>query len=86
MLPHRILSMETELMYERWLQESDRLTKDIELFKDYFNQHKKCGCINDRCRHFNKALMKALGDRISKRFSTVVDIGIRVHYDILEGK
>ena len=76
------LNFETQFMEEKWSKDVDKLWCDVDLFRNYFNLHKKCVCPINNCKHYKKALAKVLGDRIHDLCLRNIDINIRIHYDV----
>ena len=67
---------------EKISQNVVKLWCDVDLFRNYFNLHKKCVCPINNCKHYKKALTKVLGNRIHDLCLRNIDIGIRIHYDV----
>lgn len=71
--------------YYNWQNEFEKLENDFDSFRDYFNQHKKCGCPIDECEHFDKALVDVLGKRTNNLCTSRFNIGLTTYYEIIKG-
>ena len=78
------MNFETEFMQEKWSKDIDALRRDVDAFRNYFDQHKKCACPIYDCKHYKKALVKILGDRIHNLSQTSIDIGVKTYYDVMK--
>ncbi|MCH7561973.1 MAG: hypothetical protein IIC67_11545 [Thaumarchaeota archaeon] len=50
----RILDVQTDLTYKQWKEDYEKLRKEHNTFRDYFDKNRTCRCNIDLCRHLEK--------------------------------
>ena len=68
-------AVETELMQKKWEKEFNKLDEDLESFRNYYNNLKKCKCGIDECKHYEKTMNKVFGMRIDELWNLRLQVG-----------
>lgn len=72
--------VETEKMQKKWDNEFDKLEKDYDKFREYFDKNRTCNCKDvDDCRHFDNALKI-----FDKKLDELDDLNLKIFGRIYE--
>ena len=73
------MEWDVEALQKKWHEDAEKLEKDYDALRAYFNKHKKCRCHPYECKHFDKALKSVLGERTDDLMNRSLIIGLITH-------
>lgn len=74
----------SDIVYLKWKSEFEKLLAEINHRMMYYDRTKKCECVIEDCKHFEKERDRLFGSRINDLFTRSIKNGMKTLTEIDE--